>query len=47
MVFRVRTFNNINQIGLKELGNKFHIDGDHEANQDAFIIRSENLHVFD
>ncbi len=29
MVFSVRTFNNINQIGLKELGNKFQIDGDH------------------
>ncbi len=47
MVFSVRTFNNINQIGLKELGNKFQIDGDHAANPDAFIIRSENLHGFD
>ncbi|MTB64307.1 phosphoglycerate dehydrogenase [Streptococcus sp. zg-86] len=44
MVFSVRTFNNINQIGLKELGNQFQIDGDQAANPDAFIIRSENLH---
>ena len=28
MVFSVKTFNNINQIGLKELGNAFQIDGD-------------------
>ena len=27
MVFSVKTFNNINQIGLKELGNAFQIDG--------------------
>ncbi|HFU4465294.1 TPA: 3-phosphoglycerate dehydrogenase family protein [Streptococcus suis] len=47
MVFSVRTFNNINQVGLKELGNRFQIDGDHAANPDAFIIRSENLHGFD
>ena len=47
MVFSVRTFNNINQVGLKELGNKFQIDGDHANNPDAFIIRSENLHGFD
>ena len=47
MIFSVRTFNNINQVGLKELGNKFQIDGDHANNPDAFIIRSENLHGFD
>ncbi|MGT2964879.1 phosphoglycerate dehydrogenase [Streptococcus acidominimus] len=46
MVFSVRTFNNINQIGLKELGNKFQIDGDQAVNPDAFIVRSENLHGF-
>ena len=28
MVFSVKTYNNINQIGLKELGNHFQIDGD-------------------
>ncbi|KXT77141.1 D-3-phosphoglycerate dehydrogenase [Streptococcus sp. DD10] len=44
MVFSVKTFNNINQIGLKELGNAFQIDGDKAENPDAFIIRSENLH---
>ena len=47
MVFSVRTFNNINQIGLKELGNKFQIDGDHARNPDAFILRSEDLHGYD
>ncbi|MFX4025225.1 phosphoglycerate dehydrogenase, partial [Streptococcus suis] len=46
MVLSVRTFNNINQIGLKEVGNKFQIDGDHAANPDAFILRSENLQGF-
>ncbi|MBF0787458.1 MULTISPECIES: 3-phosphoglycerate dehydrogenase family protein [unclassified Streptococcus] len=46
MVFSVRTFNNINQVGLKELGNTFQIDGDQAANPDAFIIRSENLYGF-
>lgn len=44
MVFSVKTFNNINQIGLKELGNAFQIDGDKAENPDAYIIRSENLH---
>lgn len=44
MVFSVKTFNNINQIGLKELGNKFQIDGDKAENPDAFIVRSQNLH---
>ena len=28
MVYSVKTFNNINQVGLKELGNKFQVDGD-------------------
>lgn len=44
MVFTVKTYNNINQIGLKELGNSFQIDGDKADNPDAYIIRSENLH---
>lgn len=44
MVFTVKTYNNINQIGLKELGNAFQIDGDKSDNPDAYIIRSENLH---
>lgn len=44
MVFSVKTFNNINQIGLKELGNAFQIDGDLAENPDAYILRSENLH---
>ena len=44
MVYSVKTFNNINQIGLKELGNQFQIDGDKSDNPDAYIIRSQNLH---
>lgn len=44
MVFSVKTFNNINKIGLKELGNAFQIDGDLAENPDAYILRSENLH---
>lgn len=44
MVFSVKTFNNINQIGLQELGNRFQIDGDMSENPDAYIIRSQNLH---
>lgn len=44
MVYSVKTFNNINQIGLKELGNNFQIDGDKSNNPDAYIIRSQNLH---
>ncbi|MEY8700504.1 3-phosphoglycerate dehydrogenase family protein [Streptococcus ferus] len=44
MVFSVKTYNNINQVGLKELGNHFQIDGDLKENPDAYIIRSENLH---
>lgn len=44
MVYSVKTFNNINQIGLKELGNQFQIDGDRSDNPDAYIIRSQNLH---
>ena len=43
MVFSVKTYNNINQIGLKELGNHFQIDGDLAENPDAYI-RSQNLH---
>ena len=44
MVYSVKTFNNINQSGLKELGNQFQIDGDRSDNPDAYIIRSQNLH---
>ncbi|MCJ1970172.1 3-phosphoglycerate dehydrogenase family protein [Lactococcus carnosus] len=44
MVYTVKTYNNINKIGLRELGNGFQIDGDHKENPDAYIIRSENLH---
>ena len=44
MVFSVKTYNNINKVGLKELGNDFQIDGDKSENPDAYIIRSENLH---
>lgn len=47
MVFTVKTFNNINQLGLKELGNDFQIDGDKADNPDAYILRSENLHGHD
>lgn len=47
MVFSVRTFNTINPIGLKELGNAFQVDGDRAGNPDAFILRSENLHGLD
>lgn len=47
MVFAVKTFNNINQIGLKELGNQFQIDGDKAGNPDAYILRSQNLHGHD
>ncbi|MGT2929457.1 phosphoglycerate dehydrogenase [Streptococcus dentasini] len=44
MVYSVKTFNNINQVGLQELGNQFQIDGDLSENPDAYIIRSQNLH---
>ncbi|GFH42021.1 D-3-phosphoglycerate dehydrogenase [Lactococcus hodotermopsidis] len=44
MVYTVKTYNNINKIGLRELGNRFQVDGDHKDNPDAYIIRSENLH---
>ncbi|EFR43467.1 phosphoglycerate dehydrogenase [Streptococcus pseudoporcinus] len=44
MVYSVKTFNNINPIGLKELGNQFQIDGDLADNPDAYILRSEQLH---
>ncbi|MGT2959771.1 phosphoglycerate dehydrogenase [Streptococcus caballi] len=47
MVYSVKTFNNINQVGLKELGNQFQIDGDKAENPDAYIIRSQNLHGVD
>ena len=44
MVYSVKTFNNINQVGLKELGNHFQIDGNLAENPDAYILRSQNLH---
>lgn len=44
MVYTVKTYNNINKVGLRELGNGFQIDGDQKENPDAYIIRSENLH---
>ncbi|MST53413.1 3-phosphoglycerate dehydrogenase family protein [Streptococcus alactolyticus] len=44
MVYSVKTFNNINQVGLKELGNHFQVDGDLADNPDAYILRSQNLH---
>lgn len=44
MVYSVKTFNNINQVGLKELGNHFQVDGDLAENPDAYILRSQNLH---
>ena len=44
MVYTVKTYNNINQVGLRELGNGFQIDGDQKENPDAYIIRYENLH---
>lgn len=47
MVFSVKTFNHINQVGLKELGNAFQIDGERASNPDAFILRSQNLHEMD
>ena len=47
MVYTVKTYNNINKVGLRELGNGFQIDGDQKENPDAYIIRSENLHGVD
>ena len=44
MVYSVKTFNNINQVGLTELGNHFQIDGELAENPDAYILRSQNLH---
>lgn len=46
-IFSVKTYNNINPIGLNELGNTFQIDGDRAENPDAYIIRSQNLHGVD
>lgn len=44
MVYSVKTYNNINKLGLAKLGNSFQIDGEKSENPDAYIIRSENLH---
>lgn len=43
MVFNIKTFNNINKVGLSEFGQGFSIDGENAENPDAFIIRSQNL----
>lgn len=44
MVFSVKTFNNIHKIGLAKLGDAFAIDGEHVADPDAYILRSQSLH---
>lgn len=44
MVYSIKTFNNINPLGLKELGNAFQIDGEKADNPDAYVLRSQNLH---
>lgn len=47
MLFNIRTFNNINKIGLSEFGSDFLIDDKMSSNPDAYIIRSQNLHDVD
>lgn len=42
MVFSVKTYNNINQIGLKELGNHFQIDGDLAENLMLYHSQSKS-----
>ncbi|MET3558372.1 D-3-phosphoglycerate dehydrogenase [Streptococcus rupicaprae] len=44
MVFNITTYNNINKIGLAELGDQFAIDQTGNDQADAYIIRSQNLH---
>lgn len=44
MVFNITTYNNINKIGLAELGDQFAIDQADKSQADAYIIRSQNLH---
>lgn len=43
-MFQVKTYNNINKIGLEKLGEAFEVDGVGAHNPDAYIIRSQNLH---
>lgn len=47
MGFKIKTFNNINKIGLKELGEHFQIDENGDDNPDAYILRSQQLHDHD
>lgn len=47
MLFNIKTFNNINKIGLSEFGSDFLIDEKMSSNPDAYIIRSQNLHDVD
>lgn len=47
MLFNIKTFNNINKIGLSEFGSDFLIDDKMSSNPDAYIIRSQNLHDVD
>ncbi|MBF0746358.1 phosphoglycerate dehydrogenase [Gemella sp. 19428wG2_WT2a] len=46
-MFNVKTYNNINKVGLQELGDNFQVDAKDSENPDAFIIRSQNLHNVD
>ncbi|MDO4814937.1 MAG: 3-phosphoglycerate dehydrogenase family protein [Gemella sp.] len=46
-MFNVKTYNNINKIGLEKLGENFQVDGQGSENPDAYIIRSQNLHDVD
>ncbi|MBJ8349694.1 3-phosphoglycerate dehydrogenase family protein [Streptococcus zalophi] len=45
MTYNIKTFNNINPIGLKELGADFEVNSE-EKQEDAFILRSQNLHDY-
>ncbi|MGT2757233.1 3-phosphoglycerate dehydrogenase family protein [Streptococcus ovuberis] len=47
MVFNITTYNNINKIGLAELGDHFTIDQVGADQADGYIIRSQNLHGVD
>ncbi|MCU9534351.1 3-phosphoglycerate dehydrogenase family protein [Streptococcus sp. CSL10205-OR2] len=45
MTYNIKTFNNINPIGLKELGADFEVNSEGKQ-EDAFILRSQNLHDY-
>ncbi|MGT2771725.1 3-phosphoglycerate dehydrogenase family protein [Streptococcus marimammalium] len=45
MKYNIKTFNNINPIGLKELGSDFEVNSEGKQ-EDAFILRSQNLHDY-